>query len=68
MNYEQVYDDLTRAERSIKAFMRSGCKTEREKETLKKSLELVGDAKENCRLIQEEHIKSEVMQGMQPMM
>ena len=62
MNYEQVYGDLTRAERSIKAFMRSECRTEREKETLKKSLELIGEAKENCWLMQEGHMKSEIMQ------
>ena len=64
MNYEQVYNDLTRAERSVKAFMRSEYRTENEKEILEKSLGLVGEAKENCRLVQAGHIKSEVMQGI----
>ena len=35
-----------------------------EKEILEKSLGLVGEAKENCRLVQAGHIKSEVMQGI----
>lgn len=64
MNYEQVCDDLTRAEKSIKAFMYSECRTESEKESLKRSLELVREAKENCRLVQAGHIKSEVTQGI----
>ena len=64
VNYEQVYDDLTRAEKSIKAFMHSECRTESEKESLKRSLELVREAKENCRQVQAGHIKSEVMQGI----
>lgn len=55
MNYEQVCDDLTRAEKSIKVFMHSECRTESEKESLKRSLELVREAKENCRLVQAGH-------------
>ena len=64
VDYEQVYDDLTQAQKSISLFMKSECITETEKEALKKSLELVEEAKENCRLVQEEHINSLIAQSM----
>lgn len=38
MNYEQVYNDLTRVERSMQAFMRSEYRTESEKEILENRL------------------------------
>lgn len=64
VDYEQVYDDLTQAQKSISLFMKSECITETEKEVLKKSLELVEEAKENCRLVQKEHINSLIAHSM----
>lgn len=64
ISYEQVCDDLTQAQKSISLFMKSECFTENEKETLKKSLELVEEAKENCRLVQKEQINSLIAQSM----
>lgn len=64
IHYEQICDDLTRAQRTIRLSMHSECSTEAEKEALKKSLELVEEAKENCRLVEEEHVKSLITQSM----
>lgn len=64
IRYEQVCDDLMQAQESIRLYMKSECSTETEEEMLKKSLELIEEAKENCRLVQEGHVKSLITQSM----
>ena len=63
MHYERVEHALTDAAKAIQSAMKSTIDTEKEKAALEKSLELVQQAKDECRTVQSETIVHTMFQG-----
>ena len=64
MHYERVRTDLSQAEKTIKTALRSTVDSETEKAALEEALELVQQAKEKCRMVQEESMQALFTRGM----
>ena len=64
LQYERVDTDLSLAEKTIRSALRSECDTDAEKEALREALELVGKARETCRLAQKETLEKIIAQSM----
>lgn len=64
MHYERVNTDLTQAEKTLKAALKSTVDSETEKTALQESLELIQQAKEKYRLAQKESLETVFTRGM----
>lgn len=64
LHYERVDNDLMQAEKTIKMALQSECDTAPEKEALEEALNMVGKARERCRLAQKKSITEIFTQSM----